>query len=161
MGTSKRFFTYNDVKLFDGTLTVGEISKITNRDFSTVRAFFLKRKDEFNLKVAEHKSKKEHLEELRLKGVDFHKAIEITGCTYGYAKSIYKGFITRGADFTEEELIFIIQNYRTLRITNIAKHLKRDYTTVKNKIYALRKCGDIVKTRYANMEVKSKWDIKF
>ena len=56
--------------------------------------------------------------------------------------------------FSEDEIEFIIENYGKLKVKDIANHLRRNPSTIYNKIWYLKKSGKIKKTTLSGAKPK-------
>ncbi|MGL5051006.1 MAG: hypothetical protein ACRC6E_10340 [Fusobacteriaceae bacterium] len=139
----RRAFSISELKFFDGTLTFREIALATNRNVSSIIGFYKKNVDKHNLNVKLFSACSNEIIQLFSEGKKIKEIVVLTGCSYSYVKSFYKGAMYREPNFTEEELEFLLLNYKNLKQTEIAIRLNRPYKTIRNKIHELKKAKDL------------------
>ncbi len=144
MGKKKKYFKSTEIAYYNGEYTIREIATKTGRSYQTVRGFIEKYGEEYDLKYKTHIPKKVQVLKLIEEGKNLKEVMEITGLGYPYVKSFFKGAQNRQPNFTKEELRYLVMNYGNISQSKMAKALNRPYQTIRNKIFELRKGGDIV-----------------
>lgn len=127
--------------LFNGSLTLIEISKKTGRTYASVNSFYRKNRKRFNLVVNQDTVKEEILKHT-MNGKSRAWIIENYKVSPNYVSKIRGQVLEDGKKrFTQEEIEYIIKNHSSMKIKEIAEVLKRSYGSITNIVMRLKKIG--------------------
>ena len=139
---SKVRWTDEEKALFNGAYTLIEISRMTGRTYASVNSFYRKKRKKFKLKLNEDTLKKE-VAKLTKRGLSRSEVVKITGASPNYVSLIRAQHLNARNYrlYTDEDKQFIIENYSTMKIKELAEKFGRTVGSVSNQIMRLKDAG--------------------